>query len=600
MNFVLNSLCQLLIICVCLLKSFCIVAVASQQRSLFLDTEQHSLIYYKSFFEKLDNLNIEFDYFCLSDILDDKFLGVASVDYIFVNLSEEFLKDLSKSKMSSCSKKILKIISSAFLASGNLKKVFYFVPAFSKISDDLKNISPLFFDIDISMKYRLDLKLFLLSRPYLNYNFLTSLRPGKTCVSQILKDFLFYEVKGFYKPSIFFVKNDVAYFGGIFENFNMMPCFKKDQLAFNNFIYSRLAFNLGVSLSKSKLFNVSKKPIIKRVVNSSKKLFAWLELPVGLGFKKEIDEIVDNLVKCRINIVWMTPAINNVFSKIGVCKNNQKDFLISLRYFFQRLKFEFLEKKERPHIYFSLEIANNLVDKNLPENCNFDIFGNKFFDQPHPLDKNFWISEVVFPIKNIFDFLKSEKKDFHFGVVLDLEMYLRKTGSTFCSTSGFSKRYVFENKGVGKVFKDLFSKSFSLWLWIKKLINSQAIPIDIAVYMPSIIPNWFYLGLLKGLQKKEGLTSLFSFSSGFFRHKNWFTDQGIFINHFEFFMLSKINLSCWKEIISELEEKDNAGFGFNRFSRLGKYVKKSWFELEQAFDLKASEKVSNFLKKITS
>jgi hypothetical protein len=63
-------------------------------------------------------------------------------------------------------------------------------------------------------------------------------------------------------------------------------------------------------------------------------------------------------------------------------------------------------------------------------------------------------------------------------------------------------------------------------------------------------------------------------------------------------MLSKMNLNCWKEIISELYKKDNAGFGFNRFSRFGKNVKNSWFDLEQAVDLKSSEKVSQYLQKI--
>lgn len=601
MNFGLNILCQSFIIFLCFLKSCCMVAVASRPRALFLDTEQHSLIYYKSFFEKLDNLKIKVDYFSLSDLLDDKLAGSTECDYLFVNLSEEFLKDLSKSKKSSCGKKILNIIKSFYLTPATLKKVFYLVPAFSKISNELKEIEPLFFDINISRPGRLDLKLFLLSRPHLNYNFLTSLSPGRPLITQIFKDLLFYQVNDLDKSSLFFVKNDVAYFGGIFENFNMMPFFQKDQLVFNNFIYNRLAYHLGL-ISQPKSFDFASRPSVGNDYSNgndySKKLFAWLELPLGYCFKKEVDEIVDNLVKNNINIVWMTPAINNIFSKIGVCQDKKKDFLISLRYLFQRLKGEFLEKNDRPKIYFSLEIANNLVDKNLPKNCSFDIFGNKFFDQPNPLDKDFWNSEVILPIKKISNFLISEKKEFDFGVVLDLEMYLRKTGSTFCSTSGFSKNYIFENEGAGKAFARLSSKSFALGQWLKKLIYAGNIIIDVAVYMPGIIPNWFYLGLLKGLQKKEGGIVLLSFSSGFSDHQDWFSSRGIFISHFEFFMLSKMNLNCWKEIISELYKKNNAGFGFNRFSRFGKNVKNSWFYLEQAVDLKSSEKVSKYLQKI--
>jgi len=558
--------------------------------AVFLDTEEHSPIFYKSFFEKLSELNIDINYKSLSSLVKPKDQQLTP-PIIFVNLSEEFLKQLASKKQNIITKTALNNILIYLDEVADVKKkIFFLVPAFCKISDDLSELKPLLkYFRPNNKKDCLILKLFLLLRPEAEYNFLTSLRPGTIYQDkQKLENHLFFLAKDSALESVFLVKNQAVYFGSIVENFNITPFFSHDQNLLHSLIKQKLKDVLQVDSPKT-----TPKKIDHPKKNTKKKLFAWIELPLidknNPQASIEIDEIINNILAGKIEILWITPAINDVFSKIAIRGENKESLLKSLKYFLSQIK---QKLNFKPMVYFSCEITNNLVSSNLPKNCNVDVFGNKYFDQPNPLDNHFWYSEVCKPFRTICQHLKEELDGVNYGILLDLEMYLRKTGSTFGSTSGLGNFSNNQPAQIDQLFKKMERNAFALGKAICKKITSINRHSKVAVYMPTIIPNWFYFGFLRAISSFYQF-DFFSFASNFEEHQSWLEQQKIIVNHYEFFMLSKLNLSCWKNIIKTLQNKNSSGFGFNRFSRINKYTKNSWFEWEQTHN---QEEVNSFFE----
>lgn len=550
--------------------------------AVFFDTEEYSSVAYYNFLKVLDLLHIDVIRVKNSQEFDISKLVNKNIKYVFVNFSPNFLRG-------DCSLKdafLEQVQRCCYMLNNKYAKIVIFLPTIDSFEDSKLSLLSL---IEKNFLVKLSLKQLqnFLSQKFFSYaGAATSLLPEQPKFKRykpacVLKMFSTIGIE------VSFVKNELLYFNGIMENMKFYPVQSLLQNDTTSFVLDEIARLLGTG----KAINYVVKNDSRSLNSSAKRNFAWMDLPL----KKDRNKLIALAEACsnvKLAGLWITPAINNIFSDIGVQVSQQEVFITQLSEFLYHIKKYYGQRKlTLPKVYFSVEIANNLVGQHLPKDSDIDMFGNVFFDQPNPLDRSFWNSEVITPFAATIQNLSKTLAGFSVGIVLDMEMYLRKTGSSFSSVSGFSpentkifcdKKKIkrFNKKHYGLFYKFLEREAYRLGLWLAKELKMLYKEVFLGFYIPCFPPTWFYIGMFRGFSQNQRL-DFFSFYSNFESWGSWFKDNQIFVRNYEVFMLSKLNQMNWQILLTEQLSRSD-GIWINRFSRIvDEHVPNSWFDLEQ-------------------
>jgi hypothetical protein len=330
------------------------------------------------------------------------------------------------------------------------------------------------------------------------------------------------------------------------------------------------------------------------------------------------DALINYTLTSGLDALWISITPNIYYSPIAKMvkpdaaqtKILQKKFVDSLSLFTKKLK----QGAERlkcsiPKIIVGFEVANNLYPPNMPKNFALDLYGNEYRDIPAPLEQSFWEQEVKIPLDVFLKTWNNPNVGRGIpisGVMLDLEMYCRKTTGTFLTTMGFDAQtfsqfrsdkngsalgkpihdrvqYLMQHQLTEKYFQFLEQKAGSLGDSLKQFFLKKIPGCQIMCYTPNILSNWFYKGLCKGLSKgRSDPLYLLTFNSEFSLHKRWFEKNNIPVSHACVLLLSKLQKPDDSTLVEEIL-RTHHGVWYNRFSRLAeKHEPGSWINVEQS------------------
>ncbi|MFH0898282.1 MAG: hypothetical protein V1855_01770 [bacterium] len=381
---------------------------------------------------------------------------------------------------------------------------------------------------------------------------------------------------------------------------------------------------------------------IKKANPSSLKKTAWMEIPIfePSHYNKKLSKqeqqhaiktraqqqnlLIKYIFESGLDSLWISMTPNIYYSPIAKYKDKEKDFLSSISLFTSLLqKGSKKYKAPIPKIFVGFEIANNLYGENTPKNYACDLYGNTYPDVPAPLNNDFWNNEVKIPLTTFI-----EKWNLHAnkvplsGVMLDLEMYGRKTSNIFLTTMGFEdqtfQRFLNDNslkitaatihdkinflstkKLATSYFSFLEAQAQQLGNDLRTFFTGAISDCQIGCYAPSLFPHWFYKGLWRGLSTSTRPIHLFTFNSEFNTYKKWFDENKIYAHHSGVLLLSKIMKKKDFKWVQYLFKHHN-GIWLNRFSRLvERYDQKSWIHIEQTpLQKKGMDEFLRHIKKI--
>ncbi|KKQ32824.1 MAG: hypothetical protein US49_C0005G0043 [candidate division TM6 bacterium GW2011_GWF2_37_49] len=318
-------------------------------------------------------------------------------------------------------------------------------------------------------------------------------------------------------------------------------------------------------------------------------------------------QLIKYIVNSKIDTLWLSICPNCYYSPIARQKDNEKKMLETVKNFTAQLKNEVKESNASfPKILIGFEIANNLYDKGLPKIFAVDVYGNNYQDIPDPLDEDFWKNEVKIPFAKFVEQWNKPEIGNNIaisGVMIDLEMYCRKTSGIFLTTMGITQNnfteffkeqnlkpgpmtfnagisFLMNNKLSQKYFTFLENKACNLGTQLKNAFEKQIPDCIVALYMPNILCSWFYKGLYKGLSRPNQPLYLFSFNAEFGYHKEWFTNNNIKAHHSSVLLLSKLSNSDSFKLTADILKHHN-GVWLNRFSRLIEPKSNDWTMVEK-------------------
>ncbi len=131
-----------------------------------------------------------------------------------------------------------------------------------------------------------------------------------------------------------------------------------------------------------------------------------------------------------------------------------------------------------------------------------------------------------------------------------------------------------------KYFAFLERKAETLGREFRDFFTQQIPDCSLVCYTPTILVNWFYKGLFKGLSAPQKPVYLFTFNTEFNSYKSWFDKSNINVRHSSVLMLSKLQEKkdfAW--VVDILKHHD--GIWLNRFSRFSEQKANDWAALER-------------------
>ena len=450
--------------------------------------------------------------------------------------------------------------------------------------------------------------------------------PIKQNFSKLIKPTLPYGLYFFNplrKNYILIGSNSLLSFSGISESFHICPIDFDLRKQIHEAIQEMLwELKLIITQNEKENFKINfekiekqQKPVLPKTIsnvgtpieknpnhsNNLLKKTAWTDLVFIENEKSETQQ--DNLIQAILKSgndlsLWITLNPQMYYSPKARLLNKKEIYWKTIKRFTKNLKTKANKLGVKtPKILIGYEITNNIYEPNLPKQPAVDLYGNEYFDVPAPLDKNFWDTEIKNPLET---FLQEWNKPEIgngieiAGIVLDLEMYCRRTTGAILATMGFRSENL-------QVFNKSFEKTIAL-LKAKKLqkyfefLENQAELIGkdlrnyfrqklpeclITCYAPNISIDWFYKGLYKGLGTPQKPVQLLTFNSEFASHQKWLKNNGIFANHSSVLMLSKIKNKKDFWWINHIL-KHNHGIWFNKYSRFAEEQHNSWMNIEQS------------------
>jgi len=480
------------------------------------------------------------------------------------------------------------------------------------------------------------------------HDFYSSVLPIKNSLPLRLSPTLPYGIY-FFNPvrsnHLFLTSSTLLSFSGICESFHFCPVNFSLRKKMHELV-QEMMWELTMIINQKENSKIdfekikkNKKPSLPKVLASldknstqsslSKKKIAWMEI---LTFEKDNEQtkkqqqlLVDCIIKSGSDLsLWITINPQMYHSPIAKHTDKKEKFYNSLSKFTKKLNEKSKEMKmQTPKILVGYEITNNVYEPNLPKRCAIDLYANKYFDVPNPLDKSFWQNEIKDPLVSFLH--EWEKPQINngvklAGVVLDLEMYCRRTTGTFLGTMGFQPsnfekfrdlnslvidiqdpeifaRILVQKKLLQKYFEFLQDQAEDLGKELKGFFYDQIKDCSIFCYAPNISVDWFYKGFYKGLGESQKPVQLLTFNAEFNVHRQWLQKNGIKANHSSVLMLSKLRSEKDFARVDDLLKKHD-GVWLNRFSRFAEDKHDAWMSIEQSpMNEKDKTKFFNFLKK---
>jgi hypothetical protein len=349
------------------------------------------------------------------------------------------------------------------------------------------------------------------------------------------------------------------------------------------------------------------KPVSRRIKPQK---VAWMEIKLfdpsykTENKKEKQDNLINMLVHSGLDYMWITLNPHMYYSPIAKFKNQKKNFYNMVSGFTKRLKQAATKKNlPIPQILIGFEITNNVYNPNLPKDMALDMYGNKYPDIPRPLNSVFWENEVQKPLTEFLQRWKNPKISNGVpikGVVIDLEMYGRKTTGSYLPTMGFEpstitkylkppltisvtpenfSQYLIDNNLSDHYFTYLEKRAEKLATKLRTHFNKLLPRGIIGCYAPNISVDWFYKGFYKGLCTPKRPLFLFTFNTEFDSHRKWLEKNGIYAYHLGVLMLSKLkNRGDFKHMDYLMKHHDGAWL--NRFCRFTEKQHNDWRFLE--------------------
>ncbi|KKP24270.1 MAG: hypothetical protein SZ59_C0002G0116 [candidate division TM6 bacterium GW2011_GWF2_28_16] len=620
-----------------------------------IDTVNHEPYKYNNFIELSKTAGFNINYKSFVDILDNnlKDLKLNNYDGIFFIAGIEFLKGIATQSESSI--KFLKLLKDFAQNKNKLiglilppinnininNKILLFAPLFTCL--DINTYINGFIDnngnIINSQEFKFINTFLNITFEARNKNYYTTLSnpSGKkqTHANNINKDLFttlpintqehdnlnsltpygLYWIKN--NNQIFITSNSLVSFADISENFHICPTnFDLRRIINKNLLNMLTELNYlfkskNNNIDYEKIKNINYPDLPQNINNVGEKLenkgsnylnkVAWLDINIFEKDNSEAQEEQDKLIKSIIKSspylkLWLTLNPNMYFSAIGKKKNQKDLFLNSLKKFTKKLSLSCKKQKIKcPEILIGFEIANNLYAPDLPKNHPVDIYGNKYLDIPNPISQNFWIQEIINPLNKFLELYKNPDINNNIkitGIILDLEMYCRRSSSSFLDTMGFSKNNInkfgrtnlkelIKNKELTQYFNFLKNQAKIIGKYIKNNINKKIQKPFIACYAPSISTDWFYKGFYKGLSSKNQPVQLLTFNNEIVSHQDWLNSKNIQAKHLSVLMLSKLeNTQDFRWVPKILDH--NHGIWLNKWSRFSEKIRTNPIEIEQA------------------
>ncbi|MBU4270106.1 hypothetical protein KJ644_03465 [Candidatus Dependentiae bacterium] len=620
------------------------------KKIIFLDTNNLESYKYHNFFELAKTANFKIDFKSFADLLDKPIKDLSSYDGLFLNIGIEFLKGIAI--RSELSIKFLQILKNFAEQKNKLIGLFLTPIINNNIHNKTLLYAPLFncFGVNVSANnfYEnnnvVDMQEFRLINNFLSdtlesksLKYQTTLTEPKNTLknstikninlktittlpinTQSLPEIKYTLPYGIYwnknNNHIFISSNSLLSFSGITENFHICPMDFNLRQEMHKKILDMLVELRELTNTKTINYELIKqikypelpkniKNIGSKTINlekSKRKIIAWTDINVfeksDKKYVEQQDKLINYILKTSPRMdLWITLNPNMYFSPIAKKKNNLNIYINSIKKFTKKLSI--LAKKlnlKTPNILIGFEIANNLYAPDLPKNKPIDIYGNEYYDIPSPIEFSFWNNEII---KTLNLFLKEwSKPEINnnikiSGVVIDLEMYCRRTSSNFLDTMCFnnlnikkfgknSLKELIDSKNINNYFKFLKSQAENIAIKIKNNINKNIKNATIACYAPNISTDWFYLGFYKGLSSKEKNIKLLTFNSESESLQNWLLNKDIFLEHLSVLMLSKIKTSDDFGLLNEIS-KHNHGVWLNKFSRFAETLDPNNLEQSQ-------------------
>lgn len=638
-----------------LICTFSFILNGANISTVIIDTSNNESYKYQTFLTLANSAGFKIDYKGISESLDSTYsdLKLNKYDALFFIIGVDFLKGIATRSLVSI--KFLNILKQ--FASQKNKIIALFLPPLSnkKIKNNTSLFAPLFNCLNIGVStngffenqqivnpeaFRIinnflnspletrhsgyhttlsspDKKGIHLVKPIRNETIATL--PIKQIQTSIaIRNSLPYGVYWFKNNQhILISSSSLLSFSGISENFHICPVsFNMRMQMHKNILLmmselKTLFQNQTDQIDYKKILNSKMiklpneiKKIGKPVKNNSNHYFkkiAWTDINVfektDLDAIKKQHRLIESIIKSGEGLkLWITLNPQMYYSPIAKNKKNITIFKQSLKKFTALLAKESKKTKTKPtQIIIGFEIANNLYPPNYPKNCAYDIYGNKYFDIPNPIDFKFWEEEIIKPFNQFMS--EWEKPEINngieiLGIVIDLEMYCRKTSSAFLATTGFNNTNIQEfgksniynvikTAETQKYFNFLENKAHNIGQKIKDAVNDKIKNGFILCYAPNISVDWFYKGFYSGLSSKEQPIQLLTFNSESRSHQKWLEKNKIFSTHSSVLMLSKIKSSKDFKWLDE-KLKHNHGVWLNKFSRLSESKHGDWMAIEQS------------------
>ncbi len=445
-------------------------------------------------------------------------------------------------------------------------------------------------------------------------NFITTL-PIKYIKKDSTLPYGIYWSNQFNKKQIFITSASLLSFSGISENFHFCPTNYK--LRFNMLkntqqmlkeLHSILTMK-NIDYEKINKYELPKLPeSILKTGNPIKtkgdhyfKKIAWMDIHIfektDKKSKKKQLKLVNSILLSGSDLkLWLTLNPHMYYSPIGKKKNNKEIFWKSISSFTHALNIRSKQLNiTSPEILIGFETANNLYPPDYPKNCAIDIYGNKYFDIPNPINFSFWKQEIINPLNIFLSKWNNPKTNNGIkiaGIVLDLEMYCRKTANNFLTTTGFSPenikkfnnkdlKYLIRNNKLQKYYSFLKKQTTNIGKKIKQNFEKHLPNGIISCYAQNISTDWFYKGFYKGLSSKNKPVQLLTFNSEFNMHQEWLEKNKIYAKHSSVLMLSKIKSKKDFWWINK-KLKHHHGVWLNKFSRFSENNHKDWMSVEQS------------------
>jgi hypothetical protein len=366
------------------------------------------------------------------------------------------------------------------------------------------------------------------------------------------------------------------------------------------------------------------KPLRDRTDTPLCRKVAWMEIPLfeplspeecakTPGIEQERteqqDKLVDYIMRSGMDGLWITLNPHMYYSPIARIPGKEREdrFLKGISLFTAKLQ-QAAQRYERPApaVLVGFEITNNIYEPNMPKCYPVDLYEGAYYDLPIPIDIAFWRQEIKKPLEVLVqkwaDPVVSHGVRLG-GVVLDLEMYCRKTRGDYPSTVTFDARtfnlflhsiknttpivglrdrvlWLMQQRRGKEYFSFLEKRAENLGRDLQQHFK-RCIPGGMVMcYMPSLPVAWFYKGLCRGLSEKKQPLELLTFNTEFFAHEPWLLRNRIYATHASVLMLSKLKD---EESFRWLDNMFayNEAIWLNRVSRFVERKTGTWMSIEQ-------------------